>query len=389
VVLFIFIISSAILALLFLFNGTVSHIYKGIPFFPFYSLGILTTYVTTFAIVPKIYYQVKEQAKNYVILSILQFIFTTGLVIWFIVYQGQGAIGMLKGAFYGNLILLPVFLKINISIIDFALLKKILKSTLSYSLPVIPYVLSNWVITMSNRIFIDQYYTTADNGIYGFSQKIASISIIITSAIAMAYNPHFFKTANTDDPVKAKNELKKLHNYIINFLLFVCFMIAFFSRDFIELFINDKYLESYKVIPLLVMGNVFIAFISLSNLSFSQEKKTKQLMYIVLFVAGINILLNFILIPPFRIYGAAVSVIISQAIYAAISYYFSRRYYFIPFNWKWISFFGILFIGLYLAGNMLIAVSVLSFILKAIIVSAILIYLYFRYRNTFSFLKFG
>lgn len=385
---FIFIVSTCFLGLLFIFNNVVSSIYKDIPFFPFYAVGILTAYVTTFSIIPKIYYQVKEKAKNYVLLSILQFLFTTGFVIWFIIFEEQGAIGMLKGALFGNLILLPVFLRINFKIIKYTFIKKILKSSLAYSLPIIPYVLSNWIINMSNRIFIDQYYTTADNGIYGFSQKIASIAPIITTAIALAYNPHFFRTANSVEPQKAKEELKKLNSYIINFMLFVCFMIAFFSRDFIELFINHKYLESYKIIPLLVTGNALIGFIGFSNLSFSQEKKTKQLMYIVAIVAAFSIFINFILIPPFGIYGAAVAVILSNAFYAVLSYHFSKRYYFVSFNWKWIISFSLFFIIIFILSFYFIKVSYLTFGIKCFVTLGVMLFLYIKYRERFSFLKF-
>jgi O-antigen/teichoic acid export membrane protein len=299
------------------------------------------------------------------------------------VYQREGALGMLKGNLYGNILLFPIFIAISYKIIHFRIKKEILYSVLKYSLPVIPYVLSNWVMNMSNRIFIDRYFTQADNGIYGMSFKIASISLIITSAASMAYNPYFFKTANSDDQIKAKRELYTTNNLIIITLLILGFLIAVFSKDLVLLFMNPKFAEAYKVIPLIVAANIFIQFIALSNLSFSQSKKTKQLMYIVFCVAVINIFLNYLLIPPYGVFGSAYAAILSQAVYFVIAYIFSKRYYFTPFNWIAISVTMIILFVVFAISYWLIDVSFLNLGIKMAVIGGILLAGYLKYSTKF------
>lgn len=51
------------------------------------------------------------------------------------------------------------------------------------------------------------------------------------------------------------------------------------------------------------------------------------------FAAVINIVLNFSLIPPFGIYGAAIATVLSFAILATMQYQYSKRWYFIPLPW--------------------------------------------------------
>jgi len=383
IVISVFSVSTILLGLLFLFHNQVSRIYKDMDFYPYYTIAIASAYVMVFSLIPKIYLQVRERAAIFLIISIFQFITTTSLVIWFIVYRGEGAIGMLKGNLFGNALLLPVFIILSYKIIHINFHKSILISILKYSLPVIPYVLSNWVMNMSNRIFIDHYFTKADNGIYGFSFKIASISLIITSAASMAYNPYFFKTANSDDQIKAKKELYTTNNLIIITLLILGFLIAVFSKDLVLLFMNRKYADAYKVIPLIVAANVFIQFISLSNLSFSQSKKTKQLMYIVLFVAVINILLNFLLIPPFGVFGSAYSAILSQAVYFIIAHVYSRRYYYTPFNWTAISVTMLVLLVVFAISYWFINVSFLNLAIKLAVIGGILLIGYLKFSDKF------
>jgi O-antigen/teichoic acid export membrane protein len=383
IILSILIVSSVMLLLLFLLHNPVSHIYKNTSFFPYYAISILTSYLTVFSLIPKIYYQVNEKASKYIKLSISQFFTTTILVIWFVIFRKEGAIGMLKGMLFGNMILVPVFLIISYKIINFRWSKKILLPALSYSLPIIPYVLSNWIMNMSNRIFIDRYFTQADNGIYGMGYKIASISLILTTAIALAYNPYFFKIANSDDQNKAKRELYLNNNIIVIVLFLIGFLIAVFAKDLVFLFLNKKYLATYEIIPLLVGANMFTQMIAISNLSFAQAKKTKQLMYIVIVTAGLNILLNFLFIPNYGVYGAAYASIISQGVYFMIAHIYARRYYYIPFNWLSIIVAMVILSSFFAISFWLIPVSVTNFIIKILVIGTILSVLYLKYSSKF------
>jgi O-antigen/teichoic acid export membrane protein len=58
-------------------------------------------------------------------------------------------------------------------------------------------------------------------------------------------------------------------------------------------------------------------------------------MYIFLGISAINLLLNFLLIPHYGAYGAAISTIISLLIGFIIGYVYAKKHcYFVPFNWK-------------------------------------------------------
>ncbi len=58
-------------------------------------------------------------------------------------------------------------------------------------------------------------------------------------------------------------------------------------------------------------------------------------MVIDLSTAGLNIILNFLLIPHYGIYGAVYATIISF-IFAFLVYYFNtkKNCYFMPYNWS-------------------------------------------------------
>lgn len=383
------VISTIILSLLFLGSNFVERIFKSIEFYPFYAYAIIIAYFSLFEIVPKITLQVKEKAKHYFFISIIQLIVNTLCVIWFVVFQKQGAVGMLKGALYGHLITLPMFLLISIKSMNFSFKYKILKTSLLYSLPMMPSLLSAWVINLSDRVFIERYFSTYEVGIYSLGYKIGQLVQLFAGAILMAYNPHFYKLANSENQVAAKKSLYKTTNINILILLSIGFVVALFSKDIILLFLNEKYAEAYKFTPIIILGYFFLQLSSMQNLSFYQEKKILHIMYIIIFTAIFNIIFNFILIPILGIYGAAYSTLITQIINFFIMYIFAQKYYFIPYNWKIILPIALLFISIVIFSLYFTPSTFLFFGIKILIItiSVFFIFHFFKKLSIYQLFK--
>lgn len=327
--------SAVVCGLLFLLQDPVSSIYNSIEFYPYFAYGIITSVFMTYAMIPKISYQLKEKGKEYLLLSYIILVFRVVPVIWCVVLLDGGAAGMLKGAMIGNgltlFFLVPITLKqINIYF-DF----DILKSTLKYCLPFVPMALSAWVVNMSDRIFIEQFFSTYEVGIYSLSYKIGQSVLFLSASILLAYSPFFYKIANSTDP-HAKEKLFRLNRLVLILLIIAGFVVSFFSKNIIELLFNNKYHDAYSIIPLIVLGTLFIQFNSLQTKAFHQEKKTLQLMYINIVGATINIFLNYLLIRNLSYIGAAISTTVTQFILSILVYNLAKKYYFIPFDWKYL-----------------------------------------------------
>ena len=58
------------------------------------------------------------------------------------------------------------------------------------------------------------------------------------------------------------------------------------------------------------------------------------MMFIVLGSAAINIVLNFLLVPPLGVYGAAYATVLSFSIFFGIKYWYAKKCYFIDYNWN-------------------------------------------------------
>lgn len=326
-------ISIFILVLLFVFKGVVGLIFKSIEFSPFYIYAILTAFSTVFSLIPKMYLQINEKAGKFVLISVLQFFLSTGFVLWFVVGERLGAAGMLKGQLVGNIIILPLYFYLTYSIINFTCNFKVLKKSFLYSLPMIPSLFSAWILNLSDRLFIERYFNLHDVGIYSLGYKIGGLVLLISGAFYQAYNPIFYKLAGSINQEKAKKELGKYNDLYIVVLLLVVFFIALFSKEIIQGLLDKKYFEAYKIVPLITLAGLFYQASGLLNFMIYQEKKTVQVMYIIIGSAGLNVLLNFLLVPKYGAYGAAIATILSFMVLFIVSYWYAKKCYFIPFNW--------------------------------------------------------
>ena len=330
-----FTISTSIVVLLLILHNYVSLIFKSIPFSPYYLFTILAAYFSVFGFVPLTYYRVIEQARTYFLLSIGLFFLETFLTLCFVVGFKWGAAGRLGAHMVANLsfALLYVYLLRKIITMRLNFDFQILKDALHYSLPLVPTSLSGWILNFSDRIFIERYFTLADVGIYSLGYQIGMVVMIITGGIHTAYTPFFYKLANTRDQKSAKEQLYRTNTVYILAVCLMCFLISLFSKEVVSLMAHHSYLEAYKIVPLIALAYLFNQVTGILNLYIGQEKRTKALMYLTLCGAGINILLNFLLVPKYRAYGAAYATIISFAIVFLAKYLYSKRCYFIPWAW--------------------------------------------------------
>ena len=375
----IFIISVIILALLFAFNNVVSTIYSSINFYPFYVYAILTSFFTVFSLVPKIYFQINEKALMFVSISIVQFLLNTGFVLFFIVHMKLGAKGMLEGNVIANAILVPFFLWITYKTVSLKFNIEILKASLKFSLPMIPSLLSAWVLNLSDRVFIERYFNLHDVGVYSLGYKIAGIVLIFTGAFNMAYNPVFYQLANSEKQKKAKETLRNYNFIYILVILIIVFIITLFSKDVVVLFLDANYIEAYKIIPIIALGYLISQASGIFNLMIYQEKKTQAVMIITIVSALINIGLNFLLIPYFGIYGAAYATVLSFLVVFIFSFFYAKRCYYIPVEWRRLGVIFSLFLAIYYVFSVTEVNVLYLFIVKIIVIFLIMVFILKRY----------
>jgi len=381
---FVFLFSLIISILLFIGKDFTGMIFKNIPFDPFFKFVIFTTLITNLAELPKAYLIINEKALQYTIISIVQFCLNTGIALFFLIILKSDASGLLKGQLISSLIISPFFIFFSLKHFKFKPDLKMLKSSLVFSIPALPTLLSAWILNLSDRIFVDHYISPNALGIYSLGYKIASIIGFAFTAIDMSYMPLFFKLANS----KIESDLLKiklLNRIYLSLLLLLVFIVSLFSKEFIIIFFSKDFFDSYKIIMIVSFVFFLSQFCSLISKNLSQSKKVKQGMYIDLSAALLNICFNFFLIPNFGIYGAAWATLLSFLFSVIVYYYYSLKHtFFIDFHLNELFIFLFIFIIILIVTDILNLSFLISIILKIVISILILVFYYFYFRDSFK-----
>jgi O-antigen/teichoic acid export membrane protein len=359
------------------FPQLLENVFESIPFYPYYLLMLLFTVLSKVITVPAIYLRISEQAAKFVWLQISAFLLTASFNLLFIIYYKEGAIGMLKGTLFANLIMAPIFYLVTYKAIVFKFNVKYFKDSVKFSLPLLPAFIFAWILNLSDRIFLERFLSLNEVGIYSFGYKLASLVTVIAGGVFTAYNPHFYKLAN-EDGKEIKRKIETYNNSIILLILVICFFIAFFSKEAIEILISSKYFEAIKIIPILCIAFFFSQITGFLNLMIYQSKKTVQIMYITLTAAIINVISNLVFIPVFGMMGSAMATLVSFISLFAIQYWYAKKCYFIPYHWNVIIPLILGFIGIYVVVDFIAIQNVFYGLLLKTIISIVIVLLFWQ-----------
>jgi O-antigen/teichoic acid export membrane protein len=312
-ILVVFFIGLSMLSVLFCLKNYLLLIFKSVEFYPYFMYAIITALFKSYTLIPKSVIVVEKKASLHSRLTIFQYIINTILTIYFLVLNGEGASGYLKGSLFSVILIFPIYIYLFKNSFIFKLNIKMIRKAFSYSIPFIPTVFMFRALDLSDRVFIEKFLTLNDVGIYGFSYTISGILIYLASAFSLALEPEYFRLANFK-----KKYIKKIYNLNrvnINGIIFISFLTIFLSKEAIELFFNEGYKKSVDIIPFIIISLLLAELnVIVNGRVFRQSKMMKVDMYFSFLTVFFQILFYFVLIPRFGLFGLLYAKVISSFI---------------------------------------------------------------------------
>lgn len=273
----------------------------------------------------------KKESRKFCFFSLIFFLIQLVLVIFLVTQQKMG----IRGVIWGGLITsgLSLFLLIDLkNDIGFDFSFPELKKMLSYSIPFVPDCLAALVITSADRFFLVQYSNLTEVGWYSLGYKFGMlIAIVLIEPFRKIWDVMIFSVAG-------KRDMNKYYSKMLTyFLLFGCTLVLLVScpaEDILKIVASPEYLPAYKIVPLISLSYLLLGVNIIWGVGYLLKRKTKYVPIITIFAAGLNVILNYFLVPPFGMMGAAVATLISYFSWAVLRYFVSKRFYYIPYEWK-------------------------------------------------------
>jgi O-antigen/teichoic acid export membrane protein len=121
------------------------------------------------------------------------------------------------------------------------------------------------------------------------------------------------------------------------FVAMVCvvFLAVSLNIDIFKHFIQkEAYWEGLKVVPILLLANVFLGIYYNQSIWYKLSGKTQYGAYITIFGALLTIAINVYYIPQYQYMASAWATLIVYAAQMVLSYLLGQRHYPIPYNLK-------------------------------------------------------
>jgi len=206
----------------------------------------------------------------------------------------------------------------------------VLHKMLKFSLPLVSSGLALFSITFIDRIFIKQFLSLSELGIYGVAYRISSIPLIFIGFVTSSFVPLMYTKYKSTE---IKSELEKIYRYTFFIGFVIITAISIFSLELFAIITTPEYDIAYKVAPFLLFSGFLMQF-STMFLGLSLTGKTKIIAYIYIFGFVVSVISNILFIPIFGIMGAGIANSTVAIIVFSLQFYFSQKTYTIHFNYK-------------------------------------------------------
>ena len=239
-------------------------------------------------------------------------------------------------------------LVLQISKFRFSFDWKLAKQMIAYCFPLMLMGLAGMSNQVVDKIIFPVVYqgespALQELGVYSACFKIGVIMMMFTQAFRYAFDPFMFEKGKDKD---AKQSYALVMKYFISLGLLI-FLGILFYLDIFKYFVAPDYWVALKIIPIVLMGELFFAVYY--NLSL-WYKLTKQTYWGTIFSSigfVVIVLLNFFFIPKYSYMACAWAACIGNALIMFLSYFIGQKKYPIRYDLKTIGMYaglaGVLF----------------------------------------------
>jgi O-antigen/teichoic acid export membrane protein len=295
------------------------------------------------SLVPYAKLRLDNRAKTFALFKILNVFISTILILFFLYVLPRLPLGLkslfpdypylIDYVFISNLIAsftLLILLLIKVGGLSFKIDRVLLKKMMFYVTPLVIVGVANSIIQYFAVPLIEQYIgksgeeSLAEAGTYDLSRRIANLFAMFITAFNYAAEPFFFKNASASDRHLYYGKICHLFS-LIGGLIILCMV---FSLDAgIQFMMGESFREGIFVIPILLMGYLFLGLYYNIAIWYKLSDNTKYGALISICGVAIFLAINIIFLPIYGYVVTAWATLITYSFMVGLAYIIGQKKY--------------------------------------------------------------
>ncbi len=313
-----------------------------------YALGILA--LDALVVVPFAWFRVNEQPMRYAVIKIANVGVNLGLNLFFFLLLPRLIASsdlwsfvdfddQIIYVFLANLVasgltlvvLLPIYTKVRL---QFDV--QIWKSMMRYAVPVLIAGIAFSVNEAFDKILLKyllpEDVADAEVGVYAACYKLGVFMTLFSTAFRLGIEPFFFNHATSGNAKQTYAIITKYFAILGSGIML--FVVVFIDLLKVLLLPNAVYWVALGIVPVILLANLCLGIYHNLSVWYKITDRTKFGAYISVIGALITLILNFILIPKYSYMGSACATLAAYGTMMGLSWYFGRKFYYIPYDLK-------------------------------------------------------
>jgi O-antigen/teichoic acid export membrane protein len=211
------------------------------------------------------------------------------------------------------------------------------KEMMRFGVPTMPSAFSGMMLQVADRPIMTSIAGADMTGLYQANYRLGIPMMMLVAVFEFAYKPFYLSHHEDEDSPQL---FARIFTYFMIIACAVYLLISLFIKDIVQLsfggiyLIHESYWQGLGIIPIILAAYIWNGIATNMALGMHVSKKTGWLPIATGIAAVVNIILTFVLVPIFGIYGGAWATFIAYAVSAIILWYISSRLYPIPYEWS-------------------------------------------------------
>lgn len=191
--------------------------------------------------------------------------------------------------------------------VAFTLTKEQKREMIRYSFPLIFTGMAWWVNNSLDRFFIASYCGVDVNGIYAVANKIPALLTAVHSVVYQAMQLSVFSEMKSTDSRQYMRKLYAIYNFI---MVLACSVLIILNKPLAVILFKGDYFIAWKYVPAMLISTILYSVAGYTTIIAAASSETAIITLGTISGAVVNAMLNFLLIPRWKLYGAVIATVI-------------------------------------------------------------------------------